>query len=168
VAAAVELDDQLRDRGVERATIVVAAGTGGTLAGLLAGLRLLGSEHDVLGIDVGRLWRAFPASIASLASATCALLGRPWRVSAGEIPIVEGTYAGQGYARDTPAARAAARLVREADGIELDPVYTAKAMAGLVDLVASGKWPEAEHVVFLHTGGVTAEPGARRGASRDR
>src|SRR3990170_2275354 len=66
VLAALEIEEQLRDRGIERATILTAVGTGGTLAGLLAGFRLLNSPHALLGIDVGKLWRAFPPSIAAL------------------------------------------------------------------------------------------------------
>jgi 1-aminocyclopropane-1-carboxylate deaminase/D-cysteine desulfhydrase-like pyridoxal-dependent ACC family enzyme len=155
VLAAIEIEEQLRERGIERATIVTASGTGGTLAGLLAGFHLLHSRHAVLGIDVGILWREFPASIAALASQTCALLGAPHRFSAEDVPIVERAYVGEGYARLRSEALDALRLVARQEGLLLDPVYTSKAMAGLIDLTRSGqgRWDRDQHVVFLHTGG---------------
>jgi D-cysteine desulfhydrase len=108
VLEAMEIEAQLRERGVERATIVTASGTGGTLAGLLAGQHLLQSRHTVLGIDVGKLWRAFPASIAALASKTCALLGAPHTFRAADAPIIERTYVGRAYAQ--PRGRRTWRL----------------------------------------------------------
>ncbi len=158
VLAAMEIEDQLRERGVEQATIVTAAGTGGTLAGLLAGFHLLDSKHRPLGIDVGKLWRAFPASIASLASEICALLGQPHHFSAADMPIVERTYVGQAYAHPTPESQEAMRLAARTEGLILDPVYSSKAMAGLMDLARSGqgRWKSGEQVVFLHTGGLPA------------
>jgi len=153
VLAAMEIEDQLRERGVERAVIVTAAGTGGTLAGLMAGFRMLNSRHEALGLDVGRLWRAFPASIAALASGICTLLGEPHDFRVEDVPLVERTYAGEGYARLTRDGLAALRLAARQEGLILDPVYTSKAMAGLIDLIRQGRWSRDEHVVFLHTGG---------------
>ncbi|HWQ13507.1 MAG TPA: pyridoxal-phosphate dependent enzyme, partial [Roseiflexaceae bacterium] len=72
VRAALELDEQARAAGVGDAYVVLAAGTGGTLAGLLAGLSLCGSALRPLAIDVGKLWRGFPASVAALAGEICA------------------------------------------------------------------------------------------------
>ncbi|HLF28552.1 MAG TPA: D-cysteine desulfhydrase family protein [Anaerolineae bacterium] len=156
VLAALEIEDQLREQGISQATIVTAAGTGGTLAGLMAGLHLMRSQHTVLGIDVGKLWRAFPHSIAALASEICARLGEPHTFHAEDAPIVERTYVGAGYAQLTPSAAAALRFVARQEGVLLDPVYTAKAMAGLIDLVKQGRWGRDQHVVFLHTGGAPA------------
>jgi 1-aminocyclopropane-1-carboxylate deaminase/D-cysteine desulfhydrase-like pyridoxal-dependent ACC family enzyme len=156
VLGAIELERQLPERGIDRATIVTAAGTGGTLAGLLAGLRLLGSPYDVLGIDIGRLWRGFAASIAALASEGCALLGEAHAFSADDVPIIEGTYVGDGYARPSHDSLAALRLAAREEGLILDPVYTSKALAGLIDLIRRGRWRSGEHVVFLHTGGAPA------------
>jgi D-cysteine desulfhydrase family pyridoxal phosphate-dependent enzyme len=153
VGAAAELETQLAARGVAAATLVTAAGTGGTLAGLLAGLHLLGSRHQVLGIDVGRLWTGFAGCIADLASAACERLGRPHTFRPGDIPIIESDYVGAGYARPTTESLEAIRLLARETGLVLDPVYTAKAMAGLLDQARRGRWSEGEHVVFLHTGG---------------
>ena len=161
VLAAMEIEEQLRERRIEHATVVTAVGTGGTLAGLLAGFHLLNSRHTVLGIDVGKLWRAFPASIASLASEICALLGEPHAFRAGPatssgVPMIEHTYVGKAYARPTPESVEALRFVAQQEGLVLDPVYTSKAMAGLIDWVRQGRWNAGQHVVFLHTGGMPA------------
>lgn len=156
VLAAVEIEEQLRERGIEQATIVASAGTGGTLAGLLAGFHLLKSRHTALAIDVGKLWRAFPESIAALASEICALLGEPHSFRAGDVPIIERAYVGKGYAHLTSESTAALRLAASREGLLLDPVYTAKAMAGLIDLIRQKWWDRNQHVVFLHTGGAPA------------
>ncbi len=151
--AAMEIEKQLRQRGIEQATIVTAAGTGGTLAGLMAGLHLLGSRHSLLGIDVGNLWKDFPAAIAALASEVCALAGQQRRFAAADVPLIERTYVGEAYARPTTGGLEAMRLAARLEGMFLDPVYTGKAMAGLIDLVRQGRWDAGEPVVFLHTGG---------------
>jgi L-cysteate sulfo-lyase len=156
VAGAQELAEQLAAQGLERATIVTAAGTGGTLAGLLAGQHLLGARYQLLGIDVGKLWRGFPASIAALASELCARLGQPHAFAPADVPLIEATYVGEGYARETPESTAALRRLAREEGLLLDPVYTSKAMAGLLDLVGQGRWRADEDVVFLHTGGLPA------------
>jgi len=156
VLAAQEIHEQLRAGNIARATIVTAAGTGGTLAGLLAGFQLLNSEHQVSGIDVGKLWRAFPDSIATLATEICALLGRPHTFRAADVPLIERTYVGQAYASATPAALEAFRVTARQEGVLLDPVYSAKAMAGLIDLIRHNRWRPDEQVVFLHTGGAPA------------
>jgi L-cysteate sulfo-lyase len=160
VRAALELEAQARAQGIMTGRIVLAAGSGGTLAGLLAGLTLLDSPLRPLGIDVGRLWRGFPASIARLANETLARLGPPPGtrpdVTEAHAPLIEGTYVGQGYAAPSAAGDAAIRLLAETEGILLDPVYTGKAFAGLLDLCARGALRPDEPVIFLHTGGMPA------------
>jgi 1-aminocyclopropane-1-carboxylate deaminase/D-cysteine desulfhydrase-like pyridoxal-dependent ACC family enzyme len=154
VLAALELDEQLRQNGMTRATIVVAAGTGGTLAGLLAGRCLANLQHQIIGIDVGKLWRGFPASIAALSSDICQKLGQPQHFTAADVPLIERTYVGAGYARPTPEGLDALRRLACEEGIVLDPVYTCKAMAGAIDLIRRGAVPPDQPVVFWHTGGV--------------
>jgi 1-aminocyclopropane-1-carboxylate deaminase/D-cysteine desulfhydrase-like pyridoxal-dependent ACC family enzyme len=156
VAGALELTEQLRAHGVSRATVVAPAGTGGTLAGLMAGRHLLSAEFGVLGIDVGKLWRGFPASIAGLASELCAHLGQAHTFEPADVPLIEGRYVGPRYAIETTESRAAVEYVAREEGLVLDPVYTAKAMAGLLDLARSQRWRQDEDVVFLHTGGLPA------------
>ncbi len=77
MAGARELHEQVMALGLEQVTVVTAVGAGGTLAGLMAGLALLDSPIKPLGIDVGKLWKAFPASIARLAGELCTALGQP-------------------------------------------------------------------------------------------
>jgi D-cysteine desulfhydrase len=164
VRAAVEIDQQARALGIGNARLVVAAGSGGTLAGLLAGLTLLGSPLTVLGIDVGKLWRAFPASIARLAGELCARLngdgsskpGQRGHASPGQVPLIEKTYAGRAYAVPSPEGMAAIRRLAQTEGILLDPVYTGKAFAGLLDLLQRDALGRDEPVIFLHTGGLPA------------
>ena len=154
VRAAVEIDEQARGLGCGDAWLVVAAGSGGTLAGLLAGLHLVGSRLRPLGIDVGKLWKAFPAAVAHLATEVCARLGEPHAFAPGDVPLVEGTYVGEAYGRPSEAGNAALERLARAEGIFLDPVYTAKAFAGLLGETA--RFAPGEPVVFLHTGGLPA------------
>jgi D-cysteine desulfhydrase family pyridoxal phosphate-dependent enzyme len=154
VRAAVEIDEQARGLGIGDAWLVVAAGSGGTLAGLLAGLRLLGSRLRPLGIDVGRLWKDFPASVARLASEVCERLGEAQRFAAADVPLVESTYVGEAYGRPSEAGDDALERLARGEGILLDPVYTAKAFAGL--LGEATRFGRHEPAVFLHTGGLPA------------
>jgi 1-aminocyclopropane-1-carboxylate deaminase/D-cysteine desulfhydrase-like pyridoxal-dependent ACC family enzyme len=156
VRAAVEIDEQARGLGLDDAWLVVAAGSGGTLAGLLAGLRLVGSRLRPLGIDVGKLWKAFPASVAHLASEVCAHLGEPRILRPADVPLVEATYAGPAYGLPSEPGNAALERLARAEGILLDPVYTAKAFAGLLGETARGRLGTAEPILFVHTGGLPA------------
>jgi D-cysteine desulfhydrase family pyridoxal phosphate-dependent enzyme len=156
VRAALELDEQARERGLRDAWVIVAAGTGGTLAGLMAGLALSNSPLRLMGIDVGKLWKAFPASIARLAADICARLGEPRAFSAANAPLIESVYAGQRYEAPSAEGMAAIKRLARLEGIILDPIYTGKAFAGLLDLVESGKLGRNEPVIFLHTGGTPA------------
>jgi 1-aminocyclopropane-1-carboxylate deaminase/D-cysteine desulfhydrase-like pyridoxal-dependent ACC family enzyme len=154
VRAALELDEQARGLGIGHAWLVLAAGTGGTLAGLLAGLKLCGSSLRPLGIDVGRLWKGFPSSIARLANELCACLGQPGDFDAGGVPLIESRYVGERYGVPSREGTAAVQRLARLEGIILDPIYTGKAFAGLLDLVQSGQLGRDEPVIFLHTGGL--------------
>jgi D-cysteine desulfhydrase len=156
VTAAAELEEQLAAAEVKQATIVTAVGTGGTLAGLMAGLALQESRHRLLGIDVGKLWKGFPASIAATASEICRKLGSPREFTASQVPMIEHTYVGEAYARPTVGGSAAIRTAARREGVVLDPVYSGKAMHGLVEEARRGRWAEDEDVVFVHTGGLPA------------
>lgn len=155
VRAALELEHQAQALEIPDAHLVVAAGSGGTLAGLLAGLALCGSQLRVLGIDVGKLWKGFPASIAALASEICEHFSSPMRFTPSEVPLIESTYVGSAYGVPSPAGQEALSQFAQQEGILLDPVYTAKAAAGLLDLLQNGYFEE-KPVIFLHTGGLPA------------
>ncbi len=154
VRAAAEIHEQAKTLGVEDAWLVVAVGSGGTLAGLLAGLTLLNSPLRLLGIDVGKLWQTFATSIAAMASELCSRLGQERTFSPDAVPLLEETYAGQAYAVPTAECQAAIRRMARLEGLLLDPVYTGKAFAGLLDLVEKARLGRNEPIIFLHTGGV--------------
>jgi D-cysteine desulfhydrase len=153
VRAALEIDEQTRELGLENATLIVAAGSGGTLSGLMAGITLLGSRIRLLGIDVGNLWRHFRTSIARMATELCSRLDEPCRFRGSDVPLIEDVYVGPRYGIPSENALAAIRYMASSEGILLDPVYTGKAFAGLLDLVEQEKLPSGTPVIFLHTGG---------------
>jgi L-cysteate sulfo-lyase len=156
VRAAIEIDRQARDLGIEGAWLVMAAGSGGTLAGLLAGLSMIDSSVKPLGIDIGKLWKRFPGSISLLATEICGRLEMPASFSPGRVPLIESTYAGERYGVPTNQCLECLRRVAGLEGILLDPVYTAKAFSGLLDLVENRRLGSREAVIFLHTGGLPA------------
>jgi len=156
VDAALEIHEQAGALGMTNARLVTAAGTGGTLAGLWAGLSLLDSPVRPLAIDVGGLWKEFPASIARLTGEITARLGAAKSFSAADVPLVEGTYIGDRYGVPSTAGQAALYRLARTEGILLDPVYTAKAFAGMLDLAERGEIGAAEPLIFLHTGGLPA------------
>lgn len=156
VRAAVEIESQVRALGIENAHLVLAAGTGGTLSGLLAGLTLMDSSLQLLGIDVGKLWKGFPASLAKLAGDICTRLGASYVFKPEDIPLLEETYARPKYGVPSESGEKAIKLLARTEGILLDPVYTGKAFAGLLDLVEKGRLGSNEPIIFLHTGGLPA------------
>jgi D-cysteine desulfhydrase len=156
VRAALEIHEQAKEHGIENAYLVTAAGTGGTLAGLVAGLSLIDSPLQPLGIDVGKLWKGFPISLAHLTTEICHQLGEQRFFEAGDIPLLENIYAVPKYGEPSDGGLKAIQKLASLEGILLDPVYTAKAFAGLLDLVKQGKLGRDEPIIFLHTGGLPA------------
>ena len=148
--AADELATQLPDNGIARVgTVVVADGSGGTHAGLLAGLA---RTTTVIGVDVGTrpdLDDAIPA----LATGAALASDRP--VPSAPI-VVDHDHFGDGYGALTDGALEALRLTARLEGIALDPVYSAKAMAALIARVGDGRIDRSSTVVFWHTGGAVA------------
>ena len=156
VEAALEIQKQAQalDLRLDKITIITAAGTGGTLAGLMAGLTLINSPIHVLGIDIGKLWKGFPKSISRLANDLLISLGGTKQFTPQNIPLIENRYAGSAYAKPFPPATEAIHLLARSEGILLDPVYTGKAFAGMLDLVANGRFTASDILIFLHTGGL--------------
>jgi len=152
VAAVEELHDQLQARQIHLDRIVFASGSAGTQAGILVGVKALGMEARVEGIDVSAVGE-LRADIWALALATAAHLGLDLEIAEDEI-VVHGAYGTPGYANITDAEREAIGLLARTEGILVDPVYTGRALAGLFDLVRTGTYREDENVLFWHTGGV--------------
>ena len=138
-----------------RTTIVYAAGSGGTGAGLILGTRLCGLDAPVVGFNVCDDRDYFVRVIGDI----CAEAVRAWRLDvrfdrARDVEIVDG-YVGAGYAQSRPEELALLRDVARAEGIVLDPVYTGKAFFGLVtELGKRGPGAFGDRIIFVHTGGI--------------
>ncbi len=135
--------------------IVPATSSGGTQAGLLAGTRLYHYPARISGISVDQPGRAMQSRVAELACETASLLGHPLDLAADEVEVFDD-YLGGGYGVMGEAERQSIRLFAESEGILLDPVYTGRAAAGLIDLVRRQVIGRAERVLFWHTGGTPA------------
>ncbi|MDP9484032.1 MAG: pyridoxal-phosphate dependent enzyme, partial [Chloroflexota bacterium] len=143
VAAANEI---VADLGHDDVLVVTATGSGGTQAGLAA---RLGHER-VLGVDVGALTDVAHV-VRELTIDVAALVGRPMPL---DEPRLLRDQIGEGYGAPTAACRAAIRLAAQSEGLLLDPVYSGKALAGLMSLEPAGL--SAKAIVFLATGGAPA------------
>ena len=131
--------------------IVTATGSAGTHAGLVAGLAVMGADVPVLGIGVRAPKDRQEANVFKLAEETAALLGHAGRVSRDQV-VGDCDYVGEGYGLVDQGVIDALKLAARTDGIVLDPVYSAKAMKGLIALARAGRF-KGETLVFLHTGG---------------
>ena len=131
--------------------IVTASGSAGTHAGLVAGLAVMGADIPVLGVGVRAPKPKQEENVLKLARETAALLGHPDRVTA-ELVEADCDYVGEGYGLVDDGVTEALKLAARTEGLLLDPVYTGKAMKGLIALAARGAF-EDQTVVFVHTGG---------------
>lgn len=154
VNAFIELDKQAEEMGIKIDTIVNSVGSGGTHAGLLAGAKLLGKETEVIGISVSEEKRVFQEDIAKITNDCGKLFGKEWDIDPKEVKILDD-YIGDGYGIPSNEGMDAIYLLAQTEGIILDPVYSGKGMAGLMDLTEKGKF-KGETVVFFHTGGTPA------------
>ncbi len=150
-ACAAEIMAQSFEMGVVFDRIVVASGSAGTHSGLLAGLVALNAGIPVTGINVRRPRAEQEGNVWALAVATAALMGTP--VPAREDVVALDRWVGPGYSLPTHEMVEAVRLLASSEGVLLDPVYTGKAMAGLIGLAREGAFKQGERVLFLHTGG---------------
>ncbi len=153
VTCALELAQQAIDRGLPITAVVHPTGSAGTQAGLVTGFEGARAQIPVLGIGVRAPRGPQEEKVFALAAQTADLLGVSGAV-AREAVVANGDYVGPGYGLPTDGMREAVGLVARTEGILLDPVYTGKAMAGLIDLIRTGHFTRGQTVVFLHTGGV--------------
>lgn len=152
--AARELYRQCRDVGIAPKTIVLATGSGGTHAGWLLGTRALGNPWVIESFTVSREDTDVRREISRLANESAALLKQDACFTPEDI-LVHGGYIGDGYGIPSPEAASAIRLLGCCEGLLLDPTYTGKAMAGLLDRIREGRI-DGEPVVFIHSGGEPA------------
>jgi D-cysteine desulfhydrase len=149
VLAGLELADQLAAAGIGAATVVLPSATGGTQAGLVAGLALAAPPvREVVGIAVAAPSGELRPTILGILDGLAPLVGG---VLNGDAVVLEDDQLGPGYGRRTEAAGEAATLLARSEGILVDPIYTAKALAGLIARVRDGRLTGP--VVFWHAGG---------------
>jgi L-cysteate sulfo-lyase len=154
VGAFAEMLSQAEAEGVRVDAVVHATGSGGTQAGLVVGAAALGACR-VIGISVSDPKGPFSEDVLEIARATNEMLGLGLGLGPEDVTVFDD-YIREGYGVVDADVAAVIRLVFEREGIVLDPVYTAKAMAGLIDLVRRGYFKKGENVVFFHTGGTPA------------
>ena len=155
VLAMQELKEQADAAGLRFDRIVVGSSSGGTQAGMLAGARLAGLGGQVLGISIDEEAHTLQARVAGLANETAALLDRPMQFTPDDVAVDDG-YLGQGYGIMGKPEREAIYLFAQQEGLLLDPVYTGRAAAGLIDLARRRVLRPDETVLFWHTGGTPA------------
>lgn len=136
-------------------TIVLAVGSGGTLAGWLLGTAMLGARWRVEGVSVSRPADEVRDRVVQLAAEAAALLKLPQLVDAPDVVIHDG-FIGAGYGVPSMAGDDAVVKAARVQGLFLDPTYTGKAFAGLCSLAEAGHIDDHAPVVFIHTGGEPA------------
>ncbi len=152
---ALELVAQANDRGLRIDRLVHATGSAGTQAGLVAGMKAINGGIPILGIGVRAPKAKQEENVFNLAMATAEKLGCPGAVRREDV-VANTDYVGEGYGIPTEGGIEAIRMFAELEGILLDPVYSAKGAAGLIDLIRKGHFDKEERIVFLHTGGSVA------------
>ncbi len=152
-ACAQECLEQLFRLGLDVYSLITPTGSAGTQAGLVAGLG--GSSLPVIGMNVLRGKAKQESIVRDLARKAGELLGLERKIPSSKV-ICDDAYLGPGYSVPTPGMVEAVRLLARTEAILLDPVYSGKAMAGLMEYVRTGRFPHGANVLFLHTGGSPA------------
>jgi L-cysteate sulfo-lyase len=148
----IELLNQLSERDLGIDHIVSATGSAGTHAGLIVGLRGSGSDLPILGIGVNAPQDVQEESVYKLAKETAELVGSPGIVAREDI-VADCNYIGPGYGKPTDSMNEAILMLARLEGLLFDPVYSGKALAGMIDHVRQGRFTKGQKIVFLHTGG---------------
>ena len=146
---------ELVEQGVEADWIVFATSSGGTQAGMTAGKALFGFEGKLLGISVDQPADPFREQVAKLASEVATLLDETHQFTVDDVSVNDD-YLGAGYAVMGAVEKEAIQLIARTEGLLVDPVYTGRAAAGMIDLVRKGFFAKDETVLFWHTGGTPA------------
>jgi D-cysteine desulfhydrase family pyridoxal phosphate-dependent enzyme len=146
---------ELMDQKAGADWIVFATSSGGTHAGLLLGQRTFGFQGKILGISVDESEEWLKEEVSKIASATSEKLGERIEFTPADV-LVNAGYCDAGYGVVTEREREAIRLLARHEGLLLDPVYTGRAAAGMIDLVRKAFFKNEETVLFLHTGGQPA------------
>ncbi len=155
VNCASELLTQFKDRQLDVGHIVTATGSAGTQAGMVVGLKAMHSGIPLLGIGVNVGQEEQEEKVYQLARETAEFIGSPGIVTREDV-VANCDYVGDGYGVPTEAMNEAVLLLARLEGLLFDPVYSGKALAGLIDLISNGFFDGVENLVFLHTGGAAA------------
>ena len=155
VACAEEILGQLFEQALKIDRVVCASGSTGTHAGLVTGFYGNNSNIPVIGINVSRKKQQQEELVYRLVRQTAAHVGIESAIPQNAVLCFD-EYVGPGYSLPTPQMAEAVRMLARLEGILMDPVYTGKAMAGLVDLVRKGYFKKEENILFVHTGGSPA------------
>ncbi len=154
VNCAIELLQQIREHELDIGHIVTATGSAGTQAGLIVGLRAMGSDIPLLGIGVNIPQEAQEQKIYELACETAEYIGKPGCVAREDV-VANCDYVGDGYGIPTESMNEAVLMLARYEGLLFDPVYSGKGQAGMIDLIRNGRLGSG-NVIFLHTGGSAA------------
>ena len=153
VNAAFELTHQANERSLRIDHLVHATGSAGTQAGLVVGMEAMNSGIPVYGVSVRAPKQKQEDNVYALAQRTTEFMGLSPDLVAREKIVANGDYVGDGYGLPTNSMVEAVKMLASFEGILLDPVYSGKGFAGLIDLIRTGHFKQGENVVFLHTGG---------------
>jgi len=148
----VEIYNQAKEMGIKIDWILHAAGSGGTQAGLVFGTKMLKMDAKVLGISMGPDAESLRSASLRIAEGISSLLGIDVRISAQDFKVVDDYVEEEG--KITKNVVGAIKTLARTEGIMLDPVYTAKAMLGTIELVRNGFFDANENVLFIHSGGL--------------
>lgn len=151
-----EMTEQMNALGLHCDFLFHATGTGGTLAGLVAGKKLIDSDTDIVSINVSAKDDSYLLKVAGIANQALALIGSEKRVDGMKDLHTDLNYYAPGYEKPNQAATDAIKYLAQMEGLLVDPVYTGKAFAGMLDHIRTGKVKQGSTVVFWHTGGATA------------
>lgn len=155
VCCGLELLDQARGMDLKVDHVVLASGSGGTQAGMHVALAGSGSGATCIGIDIDHDPPYVRGAVTQIVPETARLLGVSDRVRADAMILAEG-YGAPAYGMPNDAMIEAIKLMAREEAIILDPVYSGKAFAGLIDMIGQGRFDKDETVVFVHTGGSPA------------
>ena len=155
VSCALEVLEQTYDEGIKIDHIVLTSGSAGTHSGFLAGIIGSNAGIPVTGIGINKKKDIQSENVYNLCQKVAGKLEMKNAITKEDI-IVFDDYIGEGYSRPTDGMVEAVKLVAQTEAILLDPVYTGKAMAGMIDLIKKGYFKDCENILFLHTGGAPA------------
>ncbi|MFB3120835.1 MAG: D-cysteine desulfhydrase family protein [Candidatus Binatia bacterium] len=158
VQAMIELNDQLSKGRIKVDTIVFATSSGGTQAGMVVGARISGFEGKILGISIDQRSSQEPSyqsELAAIANEAAKLIDSRYEFTEDDF-TVNYDYLGLGYGVVGNLERESIRLTACTEGLLLDPVYSGRAMGGLIDLIKKGFFSLKDTVLYWHTGGAPA------------